>query len=76
MVADVYEQQTQILQTLNIHDQLVEALKKMTTEVQLTIKESGGCDHSVGICWCGTKNDLAEAIDVLKAAGEEISHNA
>ena len=44
---------------------IVTTLRKLIAIVELYHKEEGDCDHSVGICLCGEKRDLAEAKELL-----------
>ena len=46
-------------------DRLAASLKKLIAIGELYHKEAGDCDHSVGICLCGEKRDLAEAKELL-----------
>ena len=43
---------------------LLKACKLALPELEISLEEAGGCDHSVNICVC----DLIEAIRVLKEA--------
>jgi hypothetical protein len=45
-------------------DALVEAARPVVTEMRSFIKDGGGCDHSVGICWC----DSVRMVDALDEA--------
>ena len=46
-------------------NKLRDSLGKLVAIVELYHKEAGDCDHSVGICLCGEKRDLAEAKELL-----------
>ena len=47
-------------------NKLRDSLGKLVAIVELYHKEAGDCDHSVGICLCGEKRDLAEAKELLE----------
>lgn len=42
-------------------DELLAALKEATELLVEYVAEVGGCDHSVGICYCGDHSTLAKA---------------
>ena len=46
-------------------DRLATSLKKLVALVEMYHSAQGDCDHSVGICICGEKRDLAEAKELL-----------
>lgn len=52
--------------------ELLEALKDLAKRHATTVKECGGCDHSVGICWCDDIRALDDAnAAIAKATGEQ-----
>jgi len=50
------------------HDALVDALEQTRKYLQRLVESGGGCDHSVGICWCEEQRALDSASDAIKAA--------
>lgn len=44
---------------------LEQSLSLMVSHVEADLKELGGCDHSVGICFCTLKSDLRHAKALL-----------
>lgn len=64
---------TDLLTRLNSHAALVAALEDLHKRHALTVKECGGCDHSVGICWCEDIRALDNAEAALKQARGELN---
>ena len=58
-----------VLRAINTQDMLLKAAKEMRDEMAQILKEDGGCDHSVGICWCDYIRKL-EAVDGAIAMAE------
>lgn len=54
----------------NAHEAMREALKAVADHLSEIIAQDGGCDHSVGICWCPDIRALDEARAALKLAEE------
>lgn len=46
------EKKLLLLTVANSHEKILVALKISQEELKHTLKESGDCDHSVGICVC------------------------
>ncbi len=49
---------------------LVSVVKDLRKRHAQTVKEAGGCDHSVGICWC----DDIRALDAADTALRDAAH--
>ena len=49
-----------------LYRELKEVSKLLLNEVKETLKESGECDHSVGVCWCDTVRIADRATGVLR----------
>lgn len=47
---------------------LLSALQNLAADMEENLKELGGCDHSVGICFCSWRAHLDTAVDAIKAA--------
>lgn len=54
---------------------LVAALRRQLAHNEGTLKDLGGCDHSVGICYCDIIRDVAEAQDVIREIEEACVHD-
>jgi len=50
-----------VARAINSHDALVAALTELHARLKTTIDENGGCDHSVGICWCEEVREIDRA---------------
>jgi hypothetical protein len=62
-----------IVRACNAHADLVAALKETRDMLHKLYLEGGGCDHSVGICWCEEQRalDAADAaLSTCEAASE------
>ena len=46
-------------------EQMTMALEDVLTEDAAEIKETGGCEHDVGICWCKRIRDIEAARNEL-----------
>lgn len=57
-----------ICHAVNNHYKLVEALKKCRHELVEELKELGGCDHSVGMCFCPIRYAIEHADAALASA--------
>lgn len=71
-IAKVYDEDNAefIVRACNTHEGLLEAAIAAREELVKILKEDGGCDHSVGICWCDYIRKV-EALDdaIAKAEG-------
>lgn len=47
---------------------LLSAAKDALEELQWELKENGGCDHSVGICWCEYIRKVENLADAIAKA--------
>lgn len=45
---------------------LLDTLVKVEKWMKEMIEDAGGCDHSVGICWCGDYRLLEELTNTIK----------
>ena len=48
-----------------LNEELKNVCKLLLTEVEEVLKDSGGCDHSVGVCWCDTTSLVDRSSSVL-----------
>ena len=51
--------------------ELIEVVESLLTVAKQTLKDIGGCDHSVGICCCDLIRKIEVAEEVLNAANGE-----
>lgn len=47
-------------------DELKSVLREITTVYKELVDDAGGCDHSVGICWCADHWLIERAEKVLE----------
>lgn len=53
-----------------MNEQMREALKQTTELLAEYLRDAGGCDHSVGICYCNDFRVLEEAQAALSSQSE------
>lgn len=46
---------------------LLEAAKALLEDCKETLRDGGGCDHSVGICWCANIKRIEQAESAIAA---------
>lgn len=52
--------------------ELLNLLEKAQEHLKLELEAIGGCDHNVGICCCGLRNDIEEIEQALKNSGRRV----
>lgn len=61
-----------ICRMVNYRDHIIRSLKALVEMGVQTIKDIGGCDHSVNICCCEDKQKLEDGAAVLKAISDPL----
>lgn len=51
--------------------ELLKALIEAVKEEIENIEEMGGCDHSVGICWCDLKSQIEQHKEIIEKVTDE-----
>lgn len=60
LIPDKLEKASELLD-----EELKEVCKLLLAEVKDVLEDSGGCDHSVGVCWCDTVRIVDRASSVF-----------
>jgi hypothetical protein len=50
---------------ISLTDNQIQGLQRVLSWIEKEIKDSGDCDHTVGICYCSLKVDIINSYDLL-----------